>query len=75
LTLSGAHDQHRLADVVVFDPVARFGNLFKPAGHLPGVRPQVVKFRLIEFRVEITLDRNAFRIVDRKRHGTQAAIC
>jgi len=70
----GANDKHRLADVVVFDPVADFGNLFQTASHLPDMRPQMIQFGLVEFFVEIPLDRNAFRIVNRKRNGPKAAV-
>jgi hypothetical protein len=37
--LVSADDDHRLAEVLVFDPVANVRNLLEPACHLPDVRP------------------------------------
>jgi hypothetical protein len=71
---AGAHDDDRLADIVVFDPVAKFGDLFEPAGILPNMRPEVIELHLIELFVEIALDRNPLGIIDREGHGAQAAI-
>ena len=69
-----AHDQHRMADVGIFYPVAHVGNLLEPAGHLPDMRPEVIELCLVELFVEIALDRDAFRVIDRKGHVAQGAI-
>ena len=68
-------DDHRLADVLVLDPVARLGDLLEPAGHLPDVRPQVVELGLVEFRIIIAFHRDPLRIADRIRHGPKATVC
>ena len=72
---AGVDDDHRLADVLVFDPVALVGDLLKPAGHLPHVRPEMLDLEVVEFLVEIALGRNALRIVNWKRYGSQASVC
>ena len=69
-----AHDDDRLADVGIFDPVADFGDLFLAAGHLPDVGPEVLDFGLVEFLVVIALGRDPFGIVDRKWDGPQASV-
>jgi hypothetical protein len=69
-----AHDDDRLANVVVFDPVAKFGDLLEPASHLPDMRPEVIELCLVELFVEIALDGDALGIIDREGHGAQAAI-
>ncbi len=67
-------DDHRLADGLVFHPVAHFGNPFQPGRHLPGMRPDMLELELVEFLVVIARRRDALGIVDGKRHGAQAAI-
>ena len=67
-------DDHRLADVRIFDPVALVGDLLDAAGHLPDVRPEVVELHLVELFVVIALRRNALGVVHRERHGPQACI-
>ena len=73
--IGGAHDNDGVADIVVFHPVTGFGDLLKPGGHLPDVRPDMVQFRLVEIGVIVTLGRDPFGIVDGKRHVAKAAIC
>jgi len=69
-----ANDDDGLPDVLVLYPVAYFGNLLFPAGHLPDVWPQMIYFRLVELRVVVPLYRDPLRIVDRERHRPQTAI-
>ena len=67
----GAHDDDRLADIGIFDPVTHFGDLFDPAGILPDVRPQVLELGLVEALVEIALDGDPFRIGNREGNFAQ----
>ena len=64
----GPHDDDRLAKVGILDPVPHFGDLLKPAGHLPDMRPQMIDFGLIEFRIKIAPRIDPLRIGYFKRN-------
>src|ERR1700728_920784 len=66
----GAHDDDRLAEIRVFDPIADVRHLLAAAGHLPYMRPDALALDLVELFVVVALGGNAFAIRDFERHGT-----
>src|SRR5439155_18178709 len=71
----GPDNNDRLAEIVIFDPVADLGDLLQPAGHLPHVRPQLLDLEPVEFLVIIAFGGDALRIGYTERYCHPLDIC
>ena len=61
-----AHHDDRLVEDPVLDEVARVGDLFEPARHLPHVRPKVLALELEEVGRVVPRRGDAFRVGNRE---------
>ena len=59
-----AHHDDRLVEVPVLHEIARVGDLFEPARHLPHVRPEVLALRLEELGRVVPGGGDTFRVGD-----------
>src|SRR5262245_2147246 len=64
----GPYDDRGLIEDLVFDEVARGGDLLESARHLPDTRPQSLDLQLVELRVEIPLLANPVPVLHCMRY-------